>query len=343
MAVLVLLAISVRAADAASPGYHFRILVQTGDTIGGKTLTGISSPVLNDSGAVAFHGTFSDGAGIFTPTELLARSGYFDDNGKFVGEIIDGKFLLGIGVVRPDVAMNNAGAVVFGANFFDPANEQPGGTQGGIFSPSKLLAQGPFGSLVNPRINDRGNLVFLQSPGFDESCIATPSGVLPGTCFSFMGNLVLNNSGEMAFDWAEVSYPSGIIAREGVSTMPLLGGAGTGDTITSYTLGSPGIGGLFGGNDTGGAYCLALNDSGSLVFIGWGPFGSGIFTSSERLVASGDTIGGQKLYVGLSEPPSYGNMGVAPPSTRRAQWCLRQHCLDHSTVASRVEAFTGLI
>ena len=69
-------------ADRAVPiSYTLTLVAKTGDTIGGKTLTGFklpsfgpNAPAINASGSVAFYATYSQGdfvgEGIFTPTSL---------------------------------------------------------------------------------------------------------------------------------------------------------------------------------------------------------------------------------------------------------------------------------
>jgi hypothetical protein len=244
VAVLVLLAISVRPTLAASPGYQFRILVQTGDTIGGKTLTGISSPVLNDSGAVAFYGTFSDGTGIFTPIELLARSGYFDANGNFIGEIIDGKLVLRIGFLRPDVAytepaINNPGTVLFEASFQVPNTATGPGQAQGLFTSSELLltagdtitgktvASNPYSfpaSFGHYAINDSGAIVFETTftDGSYGIVLATPissgvagdvngDGVVDCTDLAIIKTLFGRTFGQAGFDPRADTNGDGVI------------------------------------------------------------------------------------------------------------------------------------
>jgi hypothetical protein len=51
------------------------LLVQTGTTIGGLTLTQIGQTAVNSKGDFAFFGTFSGGQGIFTPSDVLVKTG----------------------------------------------------------------------------------------------------------------------------------------------------------------------------------------------------------------------------------------------------------------------------
>ena len=77
------------------------LLVQAGETIGGRKLTSFGSPVINDTGLVAFFATYPGGAGIFTQTSLIAKT----------GDTIRGRTLIGFG--QP--AINSGGAVAFTA------------------------------------------------------------------------------------------------------------------------------------------------------------------------------------------------------------------------------------
>jgi hypothetical protein len=53
-----------RAAD-----YTLSILAQTGDTVGGKTLTALAGPAINNSGTVIYLGAFSGGTAYFPPDD----------------------------------------------------------------------------------------------------------------------------------------------------------------------------------------------------------------------------------------------------------------------------------
>jgi hypothetical protein len=83
------------------------LLAKSGDTIGGQTLTFINifAPTINDSGTVAFVGSFAGGEGIFTQSALVAKS----------GDTIGGKTLA---TVFPPV-INAGGTVAFSAFFTD--------------------------------------------------------------------------------------------------------------------------------------------------------------------------------------------------------------------------------
>jgi hypothetical protein len=51
------------------------LLVQAGDTIGGQVLTQIGLVSVNRDGGAVFYGTFAGGSGIFTPTDLVVKTG----------------------------------------------------------------------------------------------------------------------------------------------------------------------------------------------------------------------------------------------------------------------------
>lgn len=51
------------------------LLVQAGDTIGGQVLTQVGLVSVNRNGKAAFYGTFAGGSGIFTPTDLIVKTG----------------------------------------------------------------------------------------------------------------------------------------------------------------------------------------------------------------------------------------------------------------------------
>src|SRR5207248_1630563 len=95
--------------------------------IGGKTVTDLSgtTPAINNGGTVAFAAGFAGGTGIFTPTQLLVKS----------GDTIGGQTLT-TDFNKP--AINDGGAVVFKAGI-------PGGE--GIFTQSDLVAK--TGDIIN--------------------------------------------------------------------------------------------------------------------------------------------------------------------------------------------------
>jgi hypothetical protein len=114
-------------AQAAAPGYKFTLLAQTGEIIAGKTLTSVGTPAINNAGTVVFLGSFSGGSGIFTPSELLVKT----------GDTIGGRRLTGFsgsGFPGYDwtLAISDAGAVFFLGSFSGSL---------GIFTPSELLVQ----------------------------------------------------------------------------------------------------------------------------------------------------------------------------------------------------------
>ena len=127
------------------------LLVKTGDTIGGKTLTNLFfGSALSSGGDVAFVGVFADGTGVFTQKDLLVQAGdkiggqtlatfgfpVISDNGTVAffatypggegiftqktiiaktGDTLEGKTLIGVG--QP--AISQGGIVAFEAQFSD--------------------------------------------------------------------------------------------------------------------------------------------------------------------------------------------------------------------------------
>ena len=95
------------------------VLVKTGDTIDGKTLTDLLfGPALNSSDTVAFVGAFQGGMGIFTQKALLIQS----------GDTVGGQKLTGFGLP----AIDDSGTVAF-------LGAYAGGI--GIFTQSTLIAK----------------------------------------------------------------------------------------------------------------------------------------------------------------------------------------------------------
>lgn len=95
------------------------LLVKSGDTIGGKTLTNLFfGSALSSDGTVAFVGVFSDGTGVFTQKEILVQA----------GDKIGGQTLTTFGYP----VISGTGTVAFFATY-------PGGE--GIFTQKTVIAK----------------------------------------------------------------------------------------------------------------------------------------------------------------------------------------------------------
>jgi hypothetical protein len=136
-------------------------------------------------------------------------------------------------------------------------------------------------------INDSGTIAFrgLFSGG---SGIFTPSALLATTGDTIGGKTLtnlevpaINDSGTVAF-FGTFSGGSGIFTPSALL-------AKTGDTIGGKTLTS------FPPSALTGLGSPAINDSGTVAFLGAFSGGSGIFTPSALLAKNGDTIGGKTL------------------------------------------------
>lgn len=287
---LLLFSALIAPARAAAPGYKFSIVVQTGDTIGGKTLVFLGyNPKINNAGTVVFEAGFNNGgggAGIFTPSKQLVGT----------GDIIDGNLLGGFSYP----AVNDAGTVVFNATFGSIA--PPARSGNGIFTLSHLLAGsgdvigGKTISFVNiPRINNSGMVVFDASSSPDEGDIFTPSQLLAapgdtigGKMLYGAGGPLINDSGTVVFSASLFPISSGEIGTGLFTPSELL--VGPGDRIGGETLVYP-------------AETYAINNAGSLVFGASflkktsipGQYGNGLFSTSELLVQAGDVIDSKRL------------------------------------------------
>ena len=137
------------------------VVVKTGDTIDGKTLTDLSfGSALNSSDTVAFVGVFPGGAGVFTQKAMLVSS----DN------TIGGKTLTSFGLPTID----DSGTVAFLATY-------PGGE--GIFTQSAVIAKTgdqvsgrTLTGLGQPAMNSGGAVAFAAefSDGSSAILLARP-------------------------------------------------------------------------------------------------------------------------------------------------------------------------
>ena len=151
------------------------VLVEVGETIGGKTLTDlVFGAALNSSDTVAFVGTFPGGTGVFTQKTLLVQA----------GDIIGGRTLTSFGYP----VINDGGTVAFFATY-------TGGC--GIFTQHSLIAK--TGDTINgrtliglgqPAINSGGDVAFaaLFSDGSSAIILARPMVASPLSRRSFLAN-----------------------------------------------------------------------------------------------------------------------------------------------------------
>jgi hypothetical protein len=59
----------------SSGGTPSHLLVQAGDTIAGQAVTQIGLVSMNHNGGTVFYGSFAGGSGIFTPTDVIVKTG----------------------------------------------------------------------------------------------------------------------------------------------------------------------------------------------------------------------------------------------------------------------------
>ena len=250
-------------------------VAKTGDVVDGKTLTGFrTSGVINSSGQIAYHATFTGGEGIFLDNQLVAELG--DTIG---GNTID----LFVG---NSITLNDSGTAAFYARadgvygYYTPNSflTEVGDTIG-----SETLRN--LGQFSREALNNNGELVF--SAGFNpspNSGLATLSNVLAKNGDVIGGKALsgfsifptMNDSGQTMFHGA---YAGNTVAA--IFTLTTLV-ADTGDTIGGKTL-------------TGFDAQLSLNESGDMVFVGAFAGGEGVFTPTSLIVGTGDVIDGKTI------------------------------------------------
>jgi hypothetical protein len=213
------------------------LVVSTGDTIGGRTLTDVGLPAINNRGTIAFEGSFSGGSGIFTPTSILAQSGEeiagqtpvrfgppsINDRGMVVFQgWLSGK--IATGIFTPTTVLAKAGDTIGGKKltdlFFGPTLTSngtvafigmfAGGT--GIFTQNALLVQSgdtidaqTMRSFGYPMISDSGTVVFFATFAggegiFTQTSLITKTGdTISERTLTGLGQPVINCSGAVAF------------------------------------------------------------------------------------------------------------------------------------------------
>jgi hypothetical protein len=153
---------------------QFELVAQTGDAIGGKTLTSIFPlpATINDFGKAVFLASFADGAGIFTQSELLLP----------IGGTVGGKTLSGFLGSGSGPVINNTDTVAFGGFFQPPSFGEWGlSTESGF-----LLQRGDtlHGKTVDqvfgpPAVNESGMIAFVVEFRRDPSCYGDLQVVCP--------------------------------------------------------------------------------------------------------------------------------------------------------------------
>jgi hypothetical protein len=251
------------------------IVAETGQTIGGHTLTNLlNGPFINNSGQVAYTGDYSGGEAIFRDQSAVVSAG--DAVGANTFGIIYGG--------QP--VINNNGLVGF--TFRNPAqNATLIGNSAGFsasFGPVdglNLLSIGQFA------MNDSGSMVFASSifeNGNVKEVIASPAHILvrqgdviDGVSMDnvdVISTASYNNAGTFIFQTANTANNVTYLMTQ---TKKLVG---TGSIISGNTL----------SNIDGDA---AINDSGTIAFTGFfaSNSASGIFTNDHLVITRGATIG----------------------------------------------------
>jgi hypothetical protein len=265
----------------AATTYTLTLLAKTGNTIGGKTLTRVEFPAINNSGTVTFFGVFSGGQGLFTPSALVIQT----------GDTIGGRTLTGLD--NPAV-INDNGTIGFHAFF-------SGGE--GMFTQHGLLVQS--GDTIGgatlrqfelPGFNNSGTFAFYATCGGSCSGVFTQSALLAAPGFTIAGRTLTSRSFNAAIPIITPISDAGTVifyaTFDGGLTCALGSPCGiftqsnlvaqTGDTIGGRTL------------TDFGAF-PKISHSGAIAFLGFFAGGSGIFTPANLVAQTGDTIGGRTL------------------------------------------------
>jgi hypothetical protein len=262
---------------------HNNLLIKTGDTIGGKTLTGLDeNPSLNNNGQVAFWGTYygSDFSVISTQNGVVIQP----------HDVIGGKELF---YFRDQPSINDSGLVAFGgfhrtsynAHYHYWNYECRLYTQNGLVAkPDDIIGGISLPNVCTDRsVNNNGLVAFGAEFSGGGSGIFTQNGLVVKVGDTISGKTLtsiegvtsrrpsLNNNGLVAFKASFSGGRSGIFTQNGLLVQQ-------GDTIDGYELG-------------GSLSHPSLNDSGQVAFEG----GFGIFTQNSRVARIWDMIGGKEL------------------------------------------------
>ncbi len=295
---LLLLSMLLPSAAAGLP-FDLVIVAASGDVIGGKSLTVISSPSLNDSDEVAFRANFSDASGsssgVFTQNRVVAE----------VGDTKGGKMLTGFSI---NPSLNDSGNVGYRARFPGPS---PGTFRGFFIEDTLIAGRGDViggktltSVLQDPSLNNSGDIAFLADftdiSGSGRAVFVTNS-VVAETGDTIGGKtLTTINNGEPSMNASgDVAFGANFSGGRGIFTQSILL-VESGDMIAGRTI-------------TGVNDFPSLNDAGVVAFAAFTGFGtSGIFltdgTTGSLIAHDGDVVDGKTLTVPFTIP-SLNNLG----------------------------------
>jgi hypothetical protein len=243
-------------------------------TIAGRTLTGWGSNVyfsfrqLNNHGDIVFAAESTGGAGVFTPTSLVAGQ----------GATIDGTTLSWFN----NPSINNAGDIRFVGQAIQA-----------VFSPAQKLA-GPGTSLGGHTLSSARSLTRAADNGDVGFWAFYDSGKFG--LFTLQRGLVAARDGSTTIAGKTITnFYSGMFDMSNSGT-PVFGGVlSSGGGLFTPTQLLVETGQVIGGQTITGFSEPSLNSNGQLAFRGFFPGGQGIFSENALLVETGQTIAGKTI------------------------------------------------
>lgn len=283
IAAMVVAALMILPFRVEAAGYVITPVAQTGDTIGGETLTGfsINRPLsINDSGEVAFEAEVSAEDGMFTQYRAVVLTGV----------PIDGKTLV---FLNPP-SINNNGEVAY-LGVFVGGSAIYTSLRDAVVMSGDVIGGETLTGFNSPMINDAGEMAFLANvSGISGSGIFTTSDVvalvgdvIESETLESLGSPAINSSGEVVY-MAKSSSGRGIFTQDDIVVL-------TGDTIGGKTLGV--------------INSASINSSGEVAFQARFSGGNGIFTQNSAVALTGDVIDGNTLTNLVSNTPSINDSG----------------------------------
>jgi len=252
------------------------LVVKTGDTIDGKTLTGILfNRSLSDTGEVFFTGFYDDGFGVFTQDSLVIQT----------GDIIDGKTLKNHG----NSAVNDNGELALVGIFTDNSKGiifqnnlvvNTGDTLGGVMLTdiSAQIGVNNSGEVAFHALFNGGSGVFTQ----DSLLVKTGDIIDSKTVKDVDIFPSINNDGNVVFTVVFVDDTKAIILSNpnNIPVNSIL--AKPGDEIAGLTF-------------TNFGFSPDINNNGEVAFNAFFSGGHGLFTQDHLILRTGDTIDGRIL------------------------------------------------
>lgn len=261
------------------------LIIQTGDSIEGETLTSLRYPVsLNNHGQLAFGANDHTPVGlsyrrVFTPTQLIANSRFFGPGGRFYNTSDDSLVYTDRGKIifkAPTGMFTKEGPIV---KIGDTINGQLVETSflSNRVAVNKRTGDIAFHTDIKQQVGSQGTILTLDRVVVKEGDTIGGKTIQFDDVDQFAPGLSLNDHGDIAF-LAEFSGGQGVFTQEALHVQ-------TGDMIDGRTIDRFLL----------GFQTPQINNDGIIAFVAQSNLLDGLYTQTDLIVEEGDTIDGETL------------------------------------------------